>query len=361
MMTAKIANLLSKDADYDLSFIYYHPEYDSLLVKAIRRTRLPFHAKSARPLLASLIHRQNSSLCKLISTESPDLCVISQGYIESGVHGLITAKKLGIPTLSYIPFGYSNKEMRTRFALIRDLFTGLLFRMPDAFITINRAQCTLLERFVRPNSPIFIIPNPVTFSEPDPTPRSDWNPPGKLRIGVVGRVLFQQKNQDICIKVAQQLKKRNFHFHFHIIGDGPDLNRLQQLVSKHSLSQDFTLHGWIDNAVLPVFLKEHVDMLFIPSHYEGVPLILLEAFHLGLPFLVSDQHFVHDYNLPKNMLVDAMDASVIANKLTAFVQEFELDRFHNICETGLDQHSQSNFSAAVYATFREFSTHIRHG
>jgi len=218
----------------------------------------------------------------------------------------------------------------------------------------------LLQRFTPPGTPVYVIPNPAEFSAPEPATRSHWNPSGILRIGVVGRILFQQKNQNICVEVARQLKKRNFPFHFHIAGDGPDLNRLRQQVHTSRLTEDITFHGWVDNSELPAFLNKHIDVLLIPSHYEGVPLIMLEAFHMQMPFLVSDRHFVHDYNLPRNMLVDPRDASDIASKLIELVHSFDPNLFRRICETGLGLHSNANFSGAVHTTFEELTQRSWH-
>jgi glycosyltransferase involved in cell wall biosynthesis len=294
-----------------------------------------------------------------MSAESPIYCVVSQGYIESGIHGLIAAKKLGIPLLSYIPFGYSNKELHSRFARIRDLFAGYIFNIPDAFITISSAQRVLLDRFTNNHTPIYVIPNPAEFNTSDHIPRIDWPPSATLHIGVIGRILFQQKNQNICIDVARLLNKRGFRFHFHIVGDGPDLKRLRQLVNKHSLDSDITLHGWMDNSDLPSFLSKHLDMLLIPSHYEGVPLIMLEALYYGIPFLVSDRHFVHEYNLPCNMLTDPRSAKDIASKLIDFVPSLNIDDFRSIRTKSLELHSHDHYTTAVKNTFAGFSEFIR--
>lgn len=359
IMTARMANVLAETPDYDTTFLYYQEEFDSLLHHNIRRTRLPFHAKSVRPLRGGSIVGQIRSLGKLFSAASPLFCVVSQGYIESGVRGLLAARHLNIPALSYIPFGYSNKELHSRFATIRDLFTGRLFQLPNAFITISQAQSELLTRFTSSDTEIYVVPNPA---ELDGT-AAKKSPPAvtedTLRIGVVGRINFQQKNQDACVPVAQLLKSRQFPFHFHIVGDGPDKQHLEGLIREQRLGDAFTLHGWINSPALPSFLTSQVDMLLIPSHYEGVPLIMLEAFKLGIPFLISDRHFVQDYHLPTAMLINPLDTNDISDKLYKFNQNIDLDAFKRLCEESLKIHSQTNFSASVLQSFDNFATQVR--
>ena len=80
-------------------------------------------------------------------------------------------------------------------------------------------------------------------------------------------------------------KELSNSFSLIFIGEGAEFKRIQQLVKEYDLNQEVLFLGAIDNVIdyLQVF-----DLFVMPSRFEGLPFILIEAQAAGLPIISSD-------------------------------------------------------------------------
>jgi glycosyltransferase involved in cell wall biosynthesis len=72
--------------------------------------------------------------------------------------------------------------------------------------------------------------------------------------------------------------------HLVLIGDGPERAALEQLVADLELGRRVTMPGWSDEASGRL---RSFDVLALPSRSEGLPLVLLEAMHAGVPIVAT--------------------------------------------------------------------------
>lgn len=103
---------------------------------------------------------------------------------------------------------------------------------------------------------------------------SEWKARGTELVGVIGR-LSEQKGIDVFLRVIADLKSRGRQVRGIIIGDGEERNRL--VCMSHELG--------IDEKILFLGYQEHVstlisqlDLVVMPSRWEGFPLLVLEVF-----------------------------------------------------------------------------------
>jgi glycosyltransferase involved in cell wall biosynthesis len=96
----------------------------------------------------------------------------------------------------------------------------------------------------------------------------------------VGRVDFHQKGHDCAVRLAVRLRDAGVRAHWAVIGDGPDLGRLERLVQQAGLLPDFHFIGW--RLDLPDLLRA-LDVLAMPSRFEGLPLTAVEAMGAHIP------------------------------------------------------------------------------
>jgi glycosyltransferase involved in cell wall biosynthesis len=106
----------------------------------------------------------------------------------------------------------------------------------------------------------------------------------RLLISHVGRFL-PQKNHAGLVRVAEKVIGREARAHFVLVGDGPLRASIERMVQERSLTSSFSFLG----------LRQDVedilrcsDLLFFPSHWEGLGLVVLEAMAAGLPVVASD-------------------------------------------------------------------------
>ena len=246
--------------------------------------------------LEALRNRLQPSRAKVLADRfrqlNPALVVAIQGNIEHSSLGLHAARRAGISCVSYIPVPHSNAEMGARFGALRDLFCAHLFTLPDAFITITDEMARLLKE-QGTTAPIDIVYNGVDthrFQLGDTKTACDalGLPFEKVRIGVIGRIEFRQKQQHLLVEAIAADPELAASCHLVFAGDGPDISALQDLIQQHQLSGNVL--PWCD----PAQLYQALDALVIPSRYEGLPLVMLEALASGTAVLGSDRDGMKD-------------------------------------------------------------------
>ena len=131
-----------------------------------------------------------------------------------------------------------------------------------------------------------VIENGVAVAAPT-QPRADTRrrlglPEGALVLGTVGR-LAEQKNHALILDIMDRIDPAVVA----IVGTGP----LESALTARSAAAPWRdrLHwlGTLEPAHVPEFLGA-IDAFILPSLYEGMPLVVIEALQLGVPILASD-------------------------------------------------------------------------
>lgn len=107
---------------------------------------------------------------------------------------------------------------------------------------------------------------------------------GGLKIGAIGR-LSPPKNIFYTLNIFEQILKQDATAHCYYIGDGEQRSELEQCIKERSLQDRITLAGAVTNVNEWV---SYLDCLVMPSLFEGLPFVLVEAQAAGLHALVSD-------------------------------------------------------------------------
>jgi glycosyltransferase involved in cell wall biosynthesis len=124
-------------------------------------------------------------------------------------------------------------------------------------------------------------------AEPDPGLRSRIGiPRDAFVIGHVGR-LHEQKNHEFLLQVAEAMVRRGPGAHFLLIGDGPLRPQITSEIQRRGLSEHVTLVP--DTTSVPSYMTGAMDCFLLPSRYEGLGLVAVEAQAAGLPCLLSDR------------------------------------------------------------------------
>ncbi|MBD3859356.1 glycosyltransferase family 1 protein [Bacillus sp. 28A-2] len=114
----------------------------------------------------------------------------------------------------------------------------------------------------------------------------------KLVMGHIGR-FHEQKNHVFFIELAQTLKKQGVSFQLVLVGDGPLRQVMESYVKKAGLMEDIVFTGVVSD--VPQYMKAF-DVFVMPSLFEGLPLVLVEAQASGLPCVISD-HITEEVDL----------------------------------------------------------------
>lgn len=103
-------------------------------------------------------------------------------------------------------------------------------------------------------------------------------------VGSVARFV-KVKNHSFILDMFYEIKKFYKNSKLVLVGDGPLRSELMDKVNKMDLSEDVMFIGVVGN------VNEYMsmlDVLLMPSLFEGLPVSIIEAQAAGLPCLISD-------------------------------------------------------------------------
>ncbi len=170
--------------------------------------------------------------------------------------------------------------------------------------------------------------------------KQDLNlPDDSIVIGHVGSFRVA-KNHIFLLKIFRELYQKDQRFHLLLCGTGPLKNAMENLSKELQITSNVHFLGLRND--IPQLMLNVMDMFVLPSIYEGLPHVGVEAQAAGLPCFFSDKvtreialidHLVRFLPIDQGekLWVDAIYALVEKNKLkkdpTAYrkIQDTEFD------------------------------------
>ncbi len=105
------------------------------------------------------------------------------------------------------------------------------------------------------------------------------------RLLCLGR-LASQKGFDVAVRAMKVIIDRFPNARLIIAGDGPERNQLEQQVAELDLKEVVDFVGWVAPDKVPVLLNA-ATVVVMPSRWEGLPLVALEASLMARPIVAS--------------------------------------------------------------------------
>ncbi len=107
----------------------------------------------------------------------------------------------------------------------------------------------------------------------------------KIRLISVGRIVFDQKPFDIIPLILKELNEKIESW--TVIGDGPDLDELKDLVLKYGLDNKVFFLGALDSYEIKSHLKK-ADIAVLPTNFESFFLTAYECAAMSLVVITCD-------------------------------------------------------------------------
>ena len=193
------------------------------------------------------------------------------------IYGRAAAVRLGL--IKIISTEQNVQVGESRLANRLKKYTARLARI---IVAISEAvKNDSLRRYHLNPAQVTVIPNGVEVDEFLCEPRA-FNNPEKVIFGSIGR-LTAQKNFSLLISALAKVKEKNWEC--RIAGDGELRGRLEEQIKTLGLGGRVRLVGRTKNA--PEFLRG-LDAFILPSLWEGLGNVVIEAGLTGLPVAVSN-------------------------------------------------------------------------
>lgn len=163
----------------------------------------------------------------------------------------------------------------------------------------------------------------------------------KFTICMVGR-LNRQKRYDRAVEVAHRLKADGLDFELWILGEGELRSTIESQIKEYGLEETVLLEGFVKP---PYPYVSQADLFLCTSESEGLPLVIAEAFCMGIPVvstnvtgptellgdseygLLTEEDTDSIYHAVKSLMTDAHLRSHFAEKSLERAKIFSVERF----------------------------------
>jgi len=221
---------------------------------------------------------------KLIRMHHPTV-IQSHGY-KSALVAWICGRLYRVP---WVAFSHGYTSENRRISLYNRLDAWVL-RRADAVVAMSRAMADQLAAGGVSVNRVHIIHNAIDPAEHSlGGSGSQWRrrwgiSADEVVLGVIGR-LSPEKGQQIFLEAFQGVVARAQNRRAVLVGDGPEKERLVQLVRRLDLANHvlFTGHDSHIEELYPA-----LDLVVIPSLSEGLPNVLLEALLYEKPIVAAE-------------------------------------------------------------------------
>jgi glycogen(starch) synthase len=194
----------------------------------------------------------------------------------------------------------------------------------EAVLVITPRLCRLLVSDSVDENRIHVIPpgvNPSLFEGPFEDPFSGV---GRTRVLFVGR-LAPQKGVGTLVAAAGLLKDPCAQV--LLVGDGPERKALERETERLGVGDRLRFEGFVTHDRLPAAMA-HADVLVLPSLYEELGTVLLEAVKAGLPIVASETGGIPDVieDGVNGLLVPPGDPEALARVIDRILSDGDLAR-----------------------------------
>lgn len=203
----------------------------------------------------------------------------------SSCEAIEIAKKAGVPLR--IVHSHSSSNMGGKFTFVMHSINKLLVRRwANEFFACSDTAA----KWFFGNKPCRLIPNGIDvekfkFSEETrQRVRKNLNLENCFVIGHVGRFGKEKKHKKL-IDVFNEVHKQRRDARLVLCGDGEERRNIEQQIADLGIADSVMLLGVINNVNE---VLQAVDVIVMPSLFEGLPFALLEAQCTGLRCVVSD-------------------------------------------------------------------------
>jgi glycosyltransferase involved in cell wall biosynthesis len=249
----------------------------------------PLRAPGANPCPTTILQQPRmrgalGALFRHLRQRRPALVLSSFGHVTAGIAAMVpllrprpqlVAREPNLPSLSMAGGGI-NRWLR--------LACRLAYPRCDLVIASSeRMAAELRDDYGVRNARLLVLPNPVAVSLIRAQARRQPDRPRCRRLFVAAGRLVPQKGFDRLIECWSRTGPGD---HLVILGDGPDRESLQRQLAQTRLEDRVKLPGFDPN---PWAWYALADAVLLPSRFEGMPNVALEALACGTRVIATPE------------------------------------------------------------------------
>lgn len=269
---------------------------------------------------------QSKWLVRLLQRESIDV-VYDRTFHMTMMAGP-ACRSLGLPRVSTIvsPPDQALPLVETRFVELKRRRLAKAYHQSKAVVAVSHAAAESARSYYGlAKDHVLVIHNGVDFdaitqaSSQQTVPRDE-----KLTLACIGR-MTEEKGQLDLIHALAVLPAEQAPIRLRMIGDGPLRASLQRRATESCGHHEVEFIGAVEN---PAPFIAASDALVLPSRFEGMPNVVLEAMALGCPVIATRAGGTVDLerSQPTVLWCEPGDPNSIASAIETFASDRESAR-----------------------------------
>ena len=302
----------------------FRKDIDQLEAQGAVVTVLPM-VREIRPVVD---HFHCRDLKRLMRAVRPD--IVHTHSSKAGVLGRVASMSTKIGKRVHTPHTFA--------FLFSAMFSGpkrMLYRRVESFlgartdrlVAVSESEAaTIRAAKVVPSEIVRVVPNGIDcqpWMSGAGCERSELGVPDGVPLAIVAGLLNSAKGQDLAIRALAEAGLQDMHL--LLAGHGEWRGHLEALVSELSLGQRVHFLGWRND--LPALFGA-ADLALVPSRWEGMPYVVLEAGASALPVVGTRVDGVRDLICEgqTGFLAELESPADLARALRAFMELSPADR-----------------------------------
>lgn len=246
--------------------------------------------------------------------------VHAHGY-KADIYTYFALRGSRVPFVSTCHTWYDN-DLAVKFYGAVDRF--VLRSFASVIAVSEEVKLRLLRAGVRSDK-VHVIRNGIDLRPFDSAAPCLRETPAPFTIGLVGR-LSPEKGIDIFLQAAKRILVKHPSTRFVTIGDGPDRDKLQALISELGITSKALLLGRRDD--MPSVYAS-LDIMVSSSRQEGLPIALLEGMASSRPIVATSVGEVPSLiqNNVTGILIPPNDPDVLADAIAGLIDDSSRRKF----------------------------------
>ena len=275
-----------------LSTVKYMDDWAKVLsaegAQVHRRNLLGLRSRPLRFLQSMTDKNQQLKIAKACEEIDPDAILVNQQYDEDGLDyltGALMADIAPVGGLIHMPMT-ATKDQRPFGKIRGKLLKKWYFQHPYNLIVVSKGSKAEFINYYNVPYPISIVHHGYPFGEGTRIESEVLKFQGNSlpTIGFLGQFV-SQKNLLLLVEGWLWLCKQGIETRLLLVGDGPERTSIEKLLSSTAPKETWHITGWQNQ---PEKYLSVIDIYAMTSHFEGLPLALLEAVGSGLPAVVTN-------------------------------------------------------------------------
>ncbi len=261
--------------------------------------------------------------------------IIHAHFYSAGVPAIILGKYYKIPVVISEHFSGFPRRMIKGFDKLKAIFA---LNRAELIISVSENLIEYIQLYGIEN--IFkVIPNAVDTKVFHPASERKFRTTKKL---LLVASLIPIKGISYLLESLTKLKEKRNDFLLDIIGDGADKKRYEKYAYELGVQDKVNFRGLKTKEEIAQFMR-NADIFILPSIWENLPCVLIEAMACGLPIIATEVGGVPEImNKKTGIMIPSKDKEALSAAIS-----YMLDHVQDYSKEQIASYAKRKFSLEV--------------